>query len=67
MAKATIKMPDGTLVEIQGTTGEIERLLEFYAARGSAAKSGIIYFTEQPARSLLCVDRPAILPRQPPR
>lgn len=35
MAKATLKMPDGTLVEIEGTVGEIEHLLEFYSNRAS--------------------------------
>lgn len=38
MAKATLKMPDGTLVEIEGTAGEIERLLEFYSNRASQSE-----------------------------
>lgn len=35
MARATLKLPDGTLVEIEGSAGEIERLLEFYSNRAS--------------------------------
>lgn len=35
MAKATLTMPDGTLVKIEGTASEIERLLEFYSNRAS--------------------------------
>lgn len=38
MAKATLKMPDGTLIEIEGTVGEIERLLEFYSNRASRSE-----------------------------
>ncbi|NKB56730.1 MAG: hypothetical protein GKS00_10375 [Alphaproteobacteria bacterium] len=44
MAKATIKIPDGTLIDIEGTADEIEHLLAFYANRakqsaGTALKS----------------------------
>jgi hypothetical protein len=39
MAKASIELPNGTAVNIEGTTEEIQRLLEFYGGQASAPKT----------------------------
>ncbi len=35
MAKAALKLPNGTVVEIEGSTEEVRELLEFYGGAGS--------------------------------
>lgn len=57
MAKATLTMPDGTLVEIEGTVGEIERLLEFYSNR--ASRSVPTSRTPTPPRKRRATKQPA--------
>ncbi|TET38306.1 MAG: hypothetical protein E3J72_03590 [Planctomycetota bacterium] len=40
MPKATFKLPDGTLVTIDGTLEEVKKLLESYGGAGKASSTG---------------------------
>jgi hypothetical protein len=39
MPKATVKLPNGTIVEIDGSAEEVERLLAFYGFQGEAPRT----------------------------
>jgi hypothetical protein len=39
MAKATVKLPNGTLVTVEGTPEEVAKLLEFYSAKTPSGKT----------------------------
>ena len=57
MAKATLKLPDGTLVTIEGTTQEIEKLLQIYT--GGAGKTA----PKAPSRTTKAKSEPDDLPK----
>ena len=50
MAKASIQMPNGTIVQIEGTPEEVKKLLEFYEKGPVVHKKPLRLFRHRASR-----------------